>query len=335
MYEHVAHRASFNAISDKLKEYFCVSVSGPDVFLMKRVLSRYYEVTYKRLLERIAVGGLVHIDETAVCLKDGTKGYVWVLTNLEQVVFLYRSTGEIGFLAEALAGFRGVAVTDFYPAYDTLQCAQQKCLVHLMRDFNHDLQGNPFDEELKSLASAFGVLLRTLVTSVDRYGLRKRHLNKHRKDVQRFFAWLAGIDFRSEMAETYRKRLLKFSDKLFTFIDYDGVPWNNNNAEHAIKRFAYYREVADGLFTKKSLSEHLILLSVYQTCKHKGIGFLQFMLSREVDVDAFGKRRRTVAGLPLLDLLPEGFTYVRRKPKRGPSLEPRGENSQSGSDTPG
>jgi hypothetical protein len=114
-----------------------------------------------------------------------------------------------------------------------------------------------------------------------------------------------------------------------------GVPWNNNNAEHAIKTFANYREVADGLFTKKSLSEHLILLSVYQTCKHKGIGFLQFMLSREVDVDAFGKRRRTVAGLPLLDLLPEGFTYVRRTPKRGPSLEARGENPQRGSDTPG
>ena len=23
--------------------------------------------------------------------------------------------------------------------------------------------------------------------------------------------------------------------RLFTFLDYDGVPWNNNNAEHAIK----------------------------------------------------------------------------------------------------
>ena len=34
---------------------------------------------------------------------------------------------------------------------------------------------------------------------------------------------------------------MKCRDKLFTFIKYDGVPWNNNNAENAIKRFAYYR----------------------------------------------------------------------------------------------
>jgi hypothetical protein len=33
----------------------------------------------------------------------------------------------------------------------------------------------------------------------------------------------------------------KYSRELFTFLDYDGIPWNNNNAEHAIKYFAKYR----------------------------------------------------------------------------------------------
>jgi hypothetical protein len=39
--------------------------------------------------------------------------------------------------------------------------------------------------------------------------------------------------FRSELALSYQKRLVKNRDKLFTFLDYDGVPWNNNNAECA------------------------------------------------------------------------------------------------------
>ncbi len=30
-------------------------------------------------------------------------------------------------------------------------------------------------------------------------------------------------------------------NKLFTFLDYGGGPWNNNNAEHAIKHFAIFR----------------------------------------------------------------------------------------------
>jgi hypothetical protein len=49
-------------------------------------------------------------------------------------------------------------------------------------------------------------------------------------------------------------------------LDYDGVPWNNNNAEHAVKGFAYYREVADNLLTEGGLKHYLVLLSVFQTC---------------------------------------------------------------------
>jgi len=40
------------------------------------------------------------------------------------------------------------------------------------------------------------------------------------------------------------------------------VPWNNNNAEHAIKEFAKLRDLADGTFSERSLKEALLLLSV-------------------------------------------------------------------------
>jgi hypothetical protein len=51
---------------------------------------------------------------------------------------------------------------------------------------NHDLLNNPFDDEFKSLVQEFGQLLREMVATIDRYGLKKRHLNKHVDDVDRF-----------------------------------------------------------------------------------------------------------------------------------------------------
>src|SRR5262249_19620820 len=51
--------------------------------------------------------------------------------------------------------------------------------------------------------------------------------------------------------------LLKYQEKLFTFLHHDGVPWNNNNAEHAVKRFAYYRELTDGVFSETGLNNYL------------------------------------------------------------------------------
>jgi hypothetical protein len=119
---------------------------------------------------------------------------------------------------------------------------------------NDDIQSSPWDEELKSLASGFGRLLREIVATIDRHGLKAQHLGRHERDVTRFFDSVAGAEYRSELAEDYRGRMLKQRDKLFTFLGYDGIPWNNNNAEHAIKHFAYYRELADGLYTERGLS---------------------------------------------------------------------------------
>src|SRR5262249_30282322 len=152
-------------------------------------------------------------------------GYVWALTNLEDVAYLYKPGREADFLQGLIRGFEGVLVTDFYTGYDSLPCEQQKCLVHLIRDFNSDLLGNPYDEEFKTLASEFGKLLRSIVGTIDRYGLKERHLHKHKAEVGRFFRAVESRVYRSELVKGYQKRLLKYEGKLFTFLDHDGVPW--------------------------------------------------------------------------------------------------------------
>jgi hypothetical protein len=171
---------------------------------------------------------------------------------------------------------------------------------------NQDLLSNPFDEELQSVTGPFGVLLRDVVRTIDQHGLKRRHLKKHDRPVSRFFESLAGQSLHSEAAEALRQRLLKNRDKLFTFLRHDGVPWNNNNAENAIKRFAYYREDTVGVMKEAGLTDYLVLLSLCHTCRYRGISFLKFLLSRERDIDAFGTpgrpRRR-----PLIEVYPKGF----------------------------
>jgi hypothetical protein len=79
---------------------------------------------------------------------------------------------------------------------------------------------------------------------------------------------------------------------LFTFLRYDGVPWNNNNAEHAVKAFAALRRVIKGVTTMPGLREYLVLLSICQTCKYQGLDFLDFLRSGEKDIEAFARTRR-------------------------------------------
>jgi hypothetical protein len=297
-----------------------VEAAGPftELYMLKSLMARRYRPAFRGILDRVVAGRLVHADETHVNLQKG-KGFVWALTNLEDVAYLYKPSREADFLQDLLRGFEGVLVTDFYTGYDSLPCEQQKCLVHLIRDFNSDLLGSPYDEEFKALAAEFGKLLRSVIGTIDRHGLKMRHLHKHEAEVGRFFRALEACAYRSELAEGYQKRLLKNEGKLFTFLGHDGVPWNNNNAEHAVKSFAYYRRVTDGQLKEGGLSEYLILLSIYQTCKYRGVSFLKFLLSREDDVAVFCQRRRKKKGRPPLGVYPEGFPRKsgRRLPKGG------------------
>ena len=125
------------------------------------------------------------------------------------------------FLPSLLKDFHGVLVSDFYAAYDALPCPQQKCLIHLIRDMNQELLNNPFDMELQSITAPFGVLLRAAVEEIDRHGLKRRHLAKYDHEAGvGYFGSLAS--FRAMQA--LRVRLLKYREKLFTFLRHDGVP---------------------------------------------------------------------------------------------------------------
>jgi len=89
------------------------------------------------------------------------------------------------------------------------------------------------------------------------------------------------------LARKYQKRLNKYRDKLFVFLEHDSVPWNNNNAENAIKLFASRRRILGTSSTEKGLRDYLVFLSIYQTCRRKNLSLLRFLRSGKLYLDAF------------------------------------------------
>jgi hypothetical protein len=258
------------------------------------------------LLLKVANGTVLHVDETGINTR-GEKGYVWVFTNVEDVVYIYKPNRNGEFLHDLLREFKGVLVSDYYAAYDGLPCEQQKCLIHIIRDINQDILNNPYDDELRDLTRTFGVLLRSIVETVDEHGLRKSFLRRHSVGVNAFFDKISNTCYSSDTARSLQQRLLKNKNKLFTFIRHDGVSWNNNNAENAIKHLACYREKVEGVITTSGLNDYLLLLSVYQTCKYKGVSFLKFLLSGQRDIDVFCRQRNKKSKKMTVQLYPKTF----------------------------
>jgi hypothetical protein len=295
IYQVIQLRIPQRVVTLSMNQLFGFNLRATTTGEFKSRAAEFYRETQQEILKRLTNGNLIHADETRANVK-GQLAYIWVFTNRREVLYLYSDTREADMLHAILARFKGVLVSDFYAAYDSLDCPQQRCLTHLLRDLNDGVLDHPYDEELKELVQIFGCLLRPMVETVDRHGLKRHFLRKHRRFVDRFYRELGKASYQSEAALKCKERLEKNRNRLFTFLDYDGIPWNNNNAEHAIKAFAALRNVMKGTSTRSGVEEYLILLSICETCEYQGLNFLEFLRSGEQNIEAFAASRRKRVG---------------------------------------
>jgi hypothetical protein len=263
-----------------------------------KYLASYYAATERATLKALLRSAFVHVDETRINIQ-GVDHYVWVFTDGEHVVFRMTETREADIVREVLAGYEGVLVSDFYPGYDSMPCRQQKCLVHLIRDLNDDLWKAPFDREFEAFVLEVRTLLVPILETVARYGLKTRHLRKFSKGVGRLYdRTITGREYSSELVVKYQKRFQRYRESLFTFLGQDGIPWNNNMAERAIRQLAVQRKIS-GSFFKRVALQYLLLLAISQTCRFQGKSFLKFLLSKEKDVDEFRRSRAIKYSAPV------------------------------------
>jgi len=290
-HQRIVLRLPFGAIAQEIEELFGEIIHRGTLFTFVKHVSDEYATTERLLMERIRESPFVHVDETPISIR-GVNYYVWVFTDSRHVAFRLTETRETTVVKEVLDNYGGVLISDFYSGYDSVTCLQQKCLVHLVRDLNDDLWKNPFNEEFESFVGSVRDLLVPIFEDVGRYGLRRRHLRKHVKRVDRFRrSALEDSGCGCEITLKYQKRFTRYMPDLFRFLEHDGIPWNNNMAERAIRHLAVQRKIS-GSFSESGATSYLGLLGIAQTCRFQDKSFLRFLLSEEKDVDKYRERKR-------------------------------------------
>ena len=211
LYQNIELGVPQNQIASEMKILFGLNFSRTQINNFKAAAAQVYEYAYSQILKKLCGGGLLHVDETSV---GGCKnGYVWVLASMQEVAYFYTPNRAADTIQVLLRDFSGVLVSDFYAAYDAINCPQQKCLIHFIRDLNDELLKHPYDGALKQLCRAFTDLLKPIIETVGRRGLKKRFLRKHRTFVERFYKRLDAGEFAaSEIAEKIVERLNKHLD---------------------------------------------------------------------------------------------------------------------------
>ena len=322
IYQRIVFRLPYRAILQMMEDMFGKKASLSSITNFIKYFSQYYLYTENTLVKCILESPFIHADETPISIR-GINQYVWVFTDGKHVVFKLTETREPTIVYEVLKDFKGVLVSDFYGGYDSVPCGQQKCLSHLIRDLNDDLWDAAFDTEFETFVLEVKNLLVLILEAVQKYGLKKRHLNKFQKSVEQFYKKnIVDKDYKFELSAKYQKRFQRYRHSLFTFLEQDDIPWNNNMAERAIRHLAVQRKIS-GSFFERSTHEYLVLLGIAQTCRFQNKSFLKFLLLRR-------KRRRCLQSKQTVEKFSVGQSPKRKREHRA-RAESHGIIEQDGS----
>ncbi len=234
-------------------------------------LSEILLAWYEQIAEEAKHSAYLHADETGWRI-NGQGCWLWCFTNDRNCYYTIEycrgSPVVQEFFAEA---FDGVLITDFWAAYDSVDAAdRQKCLPHLLRELekvdlrNDSAEWQAFAKKLRRLLRDGTRLRKRPDFTPERYQSRIGCLNRRVGEM-------AQEEHLDADARRLTKRLRRYGEYLFTFLDYLYVPADNNFGERQIRPAVILRKNSQSNRSDRGAATQAVLMSVYRTLRLRGL----------------------------------------------------------------
>lgn len=282
---------SLGKTRDLLHDFFGLTVSRAGLLGHLRWGGELFEPVVEELLQRLRGSPVVQGDETGWRI-NGKTAWVWCFRDPSLALFLIDRHRSRDVLLRALGeSFSGTLVSDFYAAYNGLDCPKQRCLVHLLRELaklRDELPGPSVRAFIQPLINLFQDAIQL---AKDRDQLSRPAFQRARQTIQdRFDDLLLNCHSRNPECLRIWKRLFKHCDELFVFLDNPRVPADNNGCERDIRSLAAARQDGGTHRAEWSATAFARIKSVIATSLKNGLRFIHYGLDTV---------RATLQGQPL------------------------------------
>lgn len=215
----------------------------------------------------------LHCDETGWRV-NGKTWWLWSFTNPNSTYYtISKSRGQKVVRKFFNKGFSGVLVSDFWSAYNAVKGTQkQRCLVHLLRDIEKITEKEGKDTGWQLFAKPLKRLLRDgfrLKVQIDKLSPADY---EHRRDlILDRFAKFIQQDWAHHDAKRLLKRLRRYKNEIFTFLNYKDVSADNNQAERSIRSAVIMRKNSFCNRSRKGARAQAVLMSIFKTLQQRNL----------------------------------------------------------------
>jgi len=227
------------------------------------------EYQRKEVKERIRGEPAVHLDETSWRLfSDNDKSFSWVMSRSQskESVFLVGENRGKGNADKLLEDYKGVVVSDDYGAYRKLE-NHQLCWAHLIRKFRDLANSQELSEiQINYCKSEYHKLC--LIYS----DIKNNRIIEKFPEFEKRLADFSKIKLKDkDILKTIRLKttLRKNVPNYLTCLKDENIPMTNNQAERSLRHLVLKRKISFGSFTKRTVDNLAILLSVLMSFKQR------------------------------------------------------------------
>jgi len=101
----------------------------------------------------------------------------------------------------------------------------------------------------------------------------QRRLKRLKKRLEDLLHWPNPNDILKEII----KKVKRQQPRILTFVEHPGAPCHNNYGEFLIRLGVLKRKISGGSVSAEGANAYAILLSIYVTCRLRGISFPKYM----------------------------------------------------------
>lgn len=227
---------------------------------------------YDDLQQQIRGSPMVNADETGL-REDGVNGYIWSFSTPD-VRFSLRDQSRASKVVTDMLGdeFTGVLVSDFYGAYNAYEGVKQRCWVHLLRDLKGLREKHPNNESVAKWVGCIKLIYeQAKEVAAGSYTQRQRCRLRQWFEARLLRLATPYRDAKNAPQRVLAKRIDTFLGELFSFVDHEGVPSDNNAAERAIRPAVIARKVSGGTRSPRGTQTRMTLQSLFGTWNLKGL----------------------------------------------------------------
>jgi transposase len=268
----------FTRIKDYLQTFFGkeISTSGLSRHVIR--VSRIMKDVYDEILGDINTGVTLHADETGWRIR-GKNWWLWVFGTKESAYFTIDKSRGAAVVRRVLGEiFLGLLVVDGWHAYLKIICEQQSCMAHLLRKIRKFRDAFP---HLSSIVKFYLKLRRILRDGErlqkDRKELGEKVFQRRLKRLKERLEELLTWPNPNEILQEIIKKVKRQQPRILTFVEHPDAPCHNNYGEFLIRIGVLKRKVSGGSVSAEGANAYAVLLSVYVTCKLRGISFPKYM----------------------------------------------------------